>query len=402
MEQTKRKLDNKIYLISLLTFFSIFAAAILHANDAELFNFLLADSVNPLTESEIVRISSLYDSIYYFAYFVGLILGPISDNKGKRRIFILSGSSFYILFSTGLLFSGNLTMLLIFRLLQGIAHILVWQSLMVLIYDYSHSSNVAKCVSIYTIFLGSGMGLGTMMGGIFADIDVFTPMVVSVICYLLVLLGSIIFIRDTEQVHKRPTLKENFLLLKSKPEISVPLIFNFVDRLHMGFLITVVPLYLTYAIPLKPSLRGMITGIVAIPPLFLSYPVGKRSDASWGRFRPLIIGSIFYGVFLMFTVLIAQDSLVLFSLMLLLQGCAQGFTTTPNTSLLGDLVTSQSKATAVGFFNFFGNIGIIVGPLLAYIFAQNYALAFIIAGSIELISLGVNYLLARKMSFIKL
>lgn len=401
-QKANQRVNVKVYLASMLTFFSIFAAAILHANDAEFFTALLTDSDLVLAESTIVQISSLYDSIYYLAYFAGLILGPFSDNRGKRKVFIVTGSVAYILISAMLLVSRDLRMLLTFRLLQGIAHILVWQSLMVLVYDFSKSRNIARGVSIYTIFLGSGMGLGTMLGGIFADIHVFGPMFVSIGCYVFVLIISSLKIRDPQHAHRRPTLRENFALIKSKPQLSVPLIFNFVDRLHMGFLITIIPLYLTYSIPLQPSLRGMITGIVALPPLFLSYPVGKKSDAEWGRFRPLITGSIFYGVFLSLTVVIAQKSIILFILMLMLQGCAQGFTTTPNNSLLGDLIDAQNKATAVAFFNFFGNLGIILGPLLALLFAQNYLYAFLVAGMIELITLGINYLMAKKMHFVSL
>jgi DHA1 family multidrug resistance protein-like MFS transporter len=368
----------------------------LHSNDPEFFNALFGVT-DPL---EITQISSLYDAIYYFAFLVGLVLGPISDNKGKRKIFISIGALMFIIFSALLITSPGVVFLLIYRLFQGVSHIIVWQSLMVLVYDFSQKSNLAKSLSIYTIFMGLAMGLGTMFGGILADIGVFVPMLVSIISYLLVLGGATFFLHDPEQHYVRPTIKENIFLLKSNPQIIVPSMFNFVDRLHMGFLITMVPLYLTFVIPVSPGMRGMIFGLSAIPMIILSYPVGKKSDAKWGRFKPLIYGSIIYGVLLSITGFVSQFSVVIFIIILLLQGCAQGFTTAPNNSLLGDLVNPESKATAVGVFNFFGNVGIMLGPIFALFFGVNYNMAFLIAGIIELVSLAINYVLAKKMKFV--
>lgn len=396
------KINKGIFIISILTFFSIFATGILHSNDYEFFNALFAVSGEAISESTIIQISSLYDAIYYFAFIIGLVIGPISDNKGRRIIFISIGALLYIIFSSLLLFSPDVFTLLILRLFQGISHIIVWQSLTVLVYDFSQKSNVAKSISIYTIFLGMAMGMGTMFGGFLADIGVFTPMIVSIISYGIVLVGALLILHDPEQHYIRPSMKDNFLLLKSNPRILVPSLFNFVDRLHMGFLITMVPLYLTYVIPVSPGMRGMIFGMSSIPMIILSYPVGKRSDTSWGRFKPLIYGSVTYGVLLSLTGILAQSSIAIFVILLLLQGCAQGFTTTPNNSLLGDLVDPESKATAVGLFNFFGNVGIMLGPVLALILVNNYIVAFLIAGIIELLSLFINYLLAKRMSFIDL
>jgi sugar phosphate permease len=170
----------------------------------------------------------------------------------------------------------------------------------------------------------------------------------------------------------------------------------------MGFLTTMIPLYLTYVIPVSPAIRGMIFGLSALPMIILSYPVGKRSDAGWGRFKPLIYGSISYGILLSITGFISHSSLIIFIIILLIQGCAQGFTTAPNNSLLGDVVNPENKATAVGVFNFFGNIGIIIGPIFALFFVNNYNLAFLIAGILELLSLAINTLLAKKMKFLKI
>jgi len=153
------KIHRMVYLVAVMTFFSILAPALLHSNDKELFTALFASPTNLLSELTVVHYSSLYDSVYYIAFIVGLIIGPISDTKGKRKVFVIIGSLGFILFSTLLRYSPTFQILLLFRLFQGISHILVWQTLMVLVYDYS-GSNIAKSVSIYTIFMGMAMGTG--------------------------------------------------------------------------------------------------------------------------------------------------------------------------------------------------------------------------------------------------
>ena len=389
------KIDSKVYLFSILTFFSIFAAAILHSNDAELFIALFGT----LSQELIIQYSAFYDWIFYVAFIIGLIIGPISDKLSKRKAFILVGSLIFTISTIFILFSFNITILLIFRLFQGIGHILVWQLLMVLVYDVSSTGNTAKSISIHTIFMGAAMGLGTMFGGVFADLGVFIPHIISIISYSIVFIVSLILLKDPKHPYVRPTIKESVSLLRKKPEVIVPVTFNFVDRLHMGFLISIVPLYLTFIIPLRPSLRGMIFALSVIPMLIFSYPVGKKSDESWGRFKPLIFGSIAYGILLMFTGIFSGTSLVIFTIILLIQGCAQGFTTTPTNSLLKDLVEPEYSGMAVGLFNFMGNIGMILGPLfgLLFIFGTNYWLTFLFAGIVELASLILNYGYAKKM-----
>ena len=81
----------------------------------------------------------------------------------------------------------------------------------------------------------------------------------------------------------------------------------------------------------------------------------------------------------------------------MLQGCAQGLTMTPNNSLMGDIIEPEHNAMAVSIFNFFGNVGMILGPIFGLIFGSNYSLAFLVAGIIEILSLFVNIFLARKL-----
>ncbi|MCK5342223.1 MAG: hypothetical protein KAR20_02400, partial [Candidatus Heimdallarchaeota archaeon] len=56
---------------------------------------------------------------------------------------------------------------------------------------------------------------------------------------------------------------------------------------------------------------------------------------------------------------------------------------------------------AVSLFNFFGNIGMILGPVFGLIFGSNFNLAFLLAGILEIVSLFFNIFLARKLKVLE-
>jgi MFS family permease len=59
---------------------------------------------------------------------------------------------------------------------------------------------------------------------------------------------------------------------------------------------------------------------------------------------------------------------------------------------------------ATSLFNFMGNIGIIIGPLVGGYFVQyySYSAAFLVAGAIELVSLGINVFVSKRLQFLYL
>lgn len=85
----------------------------------------------------------------------------------------------------------------------------------------------------------------------------------------------------------------------------------------------------------------------------------------------------------------------------ILLGVTSGMTGRLAMALVGDIVDSEDRAMGMGFFNFVGNLGITLGPLTGGIFITNFLkiefiTAFLVAGIIEKISLGVNILLLIK------
>ncbi len=391
----KKNEENSMKLNILLGFFIFFivsSTAILHANEKE---FIL-DRFIGLNEAT----ASYYDTVLYIAFLIGgIILSFLSDKTGRRKEFIIIGCLGGIISFWFLTVAPTYESLLLIRFIQGLFTILSWQSIMTLTLDISNTKNRGKNMAIFGIFLMLAMGLGSMFGGIMSERGLFVPYYFSMIFNGIVLILTLIFLKNPEEIEKRPSLKSSLSILNRTPKLIVPSIFNFIDRLHMGFIIFIIPFYLQEIWGFNPQLRGMILALNTLPVLFLQYPVGKYSD-NHSRLKPLIIGSLGYGIVLSITGYIGIISFELFLFMMVVLGIFSGFSMAPAMALVGDMSSSEDNAMAMGVFNFFGNFGIIIGPLLGgyMIVSSGYPITFLVAGLIELIAFGICVLLYRLLS----
>lgn len=388
-DQNKKNL-SKVLIIGFSTFLMIFSVSILHANEYE---FIILRFPG-LTLFEV----SLFDSVLYISYLIiGIIIGILADYFGKRKIFIIAGSAGSIIFFSLMITATNYGILLIFRFLQGSFTVMGWQMLMTLVLDIASPENRGKFLGIFGIFLALAMGFGPMFGGIIASYGVFIPYYVAIVVNVIVLIIVLLILKDPSYLKKRPSFKENLTIIQRRPELIVPGIFNFVDRLHMGFIIFILPLFVQIVLGLGPEIRGMIMGIFALPFIILQYPMGKLSD-KYGRYKLLIPGSLGYGIILTLTGYFGIFGLGLLIGAFLILGFFSGITGPPSMALVGDIAEGKDNAMAMGFFTFVGNLGMVIGPLIGGFVVDygNFVFAFIIAGLIELISLGICLLFARK------
>ncbi len=380
----------QIVILGLCTLLMIASVSILHTNQEEFIKLRFPG----LTSLEL----SYFDTVLYIAYLIMAILTGLLANKiGKRKIFIIIGSGGASLFFYLMIIAPNYGSLLIFRFFQGSFTVLGWQTLMTMALDLSNPENRGKNLGIFGIFLALAMGMGPILGGVTAEYGVFAPYYVSILLNIIALLLSAIVLKEPSLLKKRPNFMESLKVMNRSPQLIVPAIFNFVDRLHMGFNLFILQYFVSYVFDLDPAMRGMILGIYALPFILLQYPVGKYSDKH-GRFKLLIIGSIGYGIILSLTGFVGLWGLGALIIAFIFLGITSGLTGPPAMALVGDIVESEDTAIGMGFFNFVGNLGIILGPLLGGLLIPNFTtnefvIAFLLAGIIELISLGVNILL---------
>ena len=398
MDDQREALDNestsstkRIILLGILTLLTIAAAAILHVNQPE----FIRDRWIGISDFEY----SLFDSTLYFSYLiVGIATGVLSDRWAKRRVFVLVGAIgslvFYLLMTTTL----SYPLLLIYRFLQGSFTVMAWQTFMTLALDFSESHNRGRNMGIFGAFLAIAMGLGPAIGGVIASFGVFIPYYTAAGLNVVVFVIALAGLRDPPMTKTRPTLTQSFMLARKSPELVVPGIFNLFDRFHIGFILTALPFFLSVSLGLDPSLRGMSLAIFAMPFIILQYPMGKLSD-KYGRFRQLVIGSLGFGVVIAVIGFVGIQGFNLLLLMLAILGLFAGITSPPAMALVGDVVGKEDSAMGMGFFNFLGNIGITIGPIIFGVLNPviGMANAFVVVGVLELVTLTINITLVKTV-----
>ncbi|MFX0210935.1 MAG: MFS transporter [Candidatus Hodarchaeota archaeon] len=381
--QSDPELLLQIIILGVLVLVTILAPALLHTNQYE---FLVLRF-----EVDLLK-ASYFDTALYTSYLItGILTAILSNQIGKRKIFILVGSMGSSVFYFAMTMTLNFPLLLVFRFLQGSFTVLCWQTLMTIVLDLSTSRNRGKNMGMFGMFLALAMGSGPVLGGILAGLGVFVPYYTAALLSVLVFLASLVLLKEPQQLKSKPSLVENVTIGFRKPRLIIPGIFNFVDRFHIGFILFILPLFLPIVLDAEPELRGMVLGLFALPFIILQYPVGKWSDRI-GRFKPLILGSIGCGVVLACMGFLGSFGLFTLILGFIILGVGNGFTGPPAMALVGDTVEADDNATGMGFFNLLGNIGIISGPIVGGLLAYSetktaFIIAFIVAGLIEFSSL---------------
>jgi len=392
METTETTSNTKrVVLLGILTLLTISAASLLHVNQPE---FIL-DRFVGISEFEY----SLFDSTLYLSYLIiGITTGLLSDRWGKRRVFVLVGATGSILFYWLMITTLSFPILLLYRFLQGSFTVMVWQTFMTLAIDFSDRHNRGKTMGIFGVFLALSFALGPAVGGIIASIDVFLPYYAAVGLNAVVLVIALVALRDPPMVKTRPTLGQSFMIAREKPELLVPGIFNLIDRLHIGFILTALPFFLSVVLGLDESLRGMSLAIFAMPYIILQYPMGKLSD-KYGRLPQLVVGSIGFGIVLSMIGIIGIAGFDILLVMLVILGIFAGITSPSSMALVGDIVGKEDSAMGMGFFNFLGNLGITIGPIVFGVLTPIIGLnnAFVVVGLLELLTLIVNVILVKTV-----
>jgi len=386
----KRRIPPQIFILGGLILLLITSVSILHTNEYEFVYMRFAD----ITLFQL----SMYDTLLYAAYLIfGVFTGMVSDRLGRRRLFVILGPSASAVFFTLMTLTSSFTQLLLFRFLQGACSVMGWQTLMTLALDHADDSNRGVSMGVFGSLLGLAMGIGPVLGGFLAARSIFLPYYTAVILNILVAVLAALLLKEPAHLRPRTSLWDSLLIVKRRPALSVPALFNFVNRLHIGFILYLLPLYLELRLGLGPSWRGMLLGIHALPYILLHYPIGRLSDRV-GRLPLLIPGTLLYGLLLSLTGYIGRG-FTSYAFIFATLGVFSGLTGPTNAALVGDMVETEDNGMAMALFNFAGNLGIICGPLIAGWVMGHWHIqgAFLAGGLIELATLGIGLLLLKQL-----
>jgi DHA1 family multidrug resistance protein-like MFS transporter len=125
---------------------------------------------------------------------------------------------------------------------------------------------------------------------------------------------------------------------------------------------TLVPLFAREGLGVSPVGVGALFGLVVAGEFLVLYPAGSLADRI-GR-KPVLLVSLTAVAVMMFFLGWASTPVVL-GMLLVVAGLTSGSTAAAPSAMLSDVVPESGSGTAVGIFRFFGDLGFVLGPLVA-------------------------------------
>ena len=327
-----------------------------------------------------------------------VVWGALSDALGKRVPLIvagaLGGAASYVALAAvpelGLGFRAALAVRVVGGALTIGAFSLAITSLMDLGGGNGRNMGAAGTA------IGLGAAVGSVIGGALADLDPFYPLYAGAA----VLAGAGLLAATVDDRAARGANREGpgdgpgrdagfrdvLAQARSTRGLLVPLAFGFVDRLTAGFFALVGVYYFQdpATFGLSAAGAGATLALFFVPFALLQSPLGSLSDRV-GRFLPIVVGSVAYGVVTV-GVGVAPTYPIAAGLMALVGVC--GALMAPATmALVTDLVDPEARGAAMGLFNVFGSLGFLAGFLVGggATGAFGYAPAFLAVGGLELL-----------------
>ena len=324
-----------------------------------------------------------------------VVWGAASDSLGRRTPLVvagaLGGATCYLLLPQLPVFGVGFAGVLLLRAVGGAFTIGAFSLGMTMLMDLGGGNG--RNMGAAGIAIGLGAALGSVVGGQLAALDPFAPVyagavVLAVAAGVAATVGDTVAettsdMTDSDADPTPPSLGGALATLRSRPSLAVPYAFGFIDRLTAGFFSLVGVFYFGDGFGLDAAGVGVALALFFLPFALLQYPLGSLSDRI-GRFIPVVVGSIGYGLAII-AVGVASTAAAAMALMTLV-GVAGAFVAPATMALVSDLCRPAERGVAMGGFNIFGSLGFLAGFLLGGVVADatGYLTAFLVVGGLEI------------------
>jgi MFS transporter, DHA1 family, tetracycline resistance protein len=337
------------------------------------------------------RDAGLFFSIEMAAYILFAPLwGLLSDRLGRRKPLVVAGFLLSSPLYAAYALAHSVTPLLALRFTQGIVTVMGWSTLMAMVADQPDERRRGRYMGLMGGALIFGVSLGAPIGGYLSrHFGARAPLEAAAALFLLLGLLSLA-LRERGVLRRQPPLREIAAALRERPRLLLPLLFHFVDRYSVSFVVVLFPLYLGSLGVADPALRGRYLSYFLLPFALLQYFTGRLCDRI-GPYLPLLAGSAAYGLVLC---LVGYSGVHGAAAVMVALGVLASIMFPPALALTAQLSDPQTRGSAMGGFNLAGSLGFAIGPLAGTwaLEARGFGFAFVLAGVIELAAVLLAFL----------
>jgi len=289
------------------------------------------------------------------------IFARLSDKKG-RKIFITIGLFAYALISLGYIWANSVFLLLIIRLLHGVAGGMILPIAQAYIGDLSPVNKEGKWMGYANAAFFSGFGFGPLMGGVLAEhLSMNAAFMAMGGLNLLAFFIALFFLPE---VSVKKTAKAPRFTLKSltaSKSMQGLFIFRFAFAIGRAVFSTFLPIYAAIGLGISSTNVGLLLAIHILLLALLGIPMGRIADR-FSRKWLVMLGGLVWFVFL---VLIPQSYAFWQLLLLCIIGSLGGAISIPAASAL--VVEEGRKfgmGSAIAAFTIAFSLGMAIGPVL--------------------------------------
>ena len=310
----------------------------------------------------------LFTTAHFAAYIpFAFIWGARSDAAGKRKPFLLIGLVGQGVLYSLMPFAPNIWFLYAARFIEGTFAIAVVSMLMTMALDMAPSARRGMTLGVFTLGMLIGNAAGAPLGGLLAtQVGYQAPFLLGALLLLVMAAVVALFVRDTRIVARAYSFRQAINGLRENPRLYIPYAFSFLDRLTVGFFVGQFPVLAAQVYGLTPSQTGIYLSVF-LAGFALFSPLGGLLSDRLGRFRPMLLGTLAYGLMLLLVGRVGPDILYV---VMAIGGLSGAILYPPSIALVGDYAAPGHRGMAMGGFNLAGSIGFAAGPLLFSLIAD--------------------------------
>jgi DHA1 family tetracycline resistance protein-like MFS transporter len=328
----------------------------------------------------------LFSTAHFAAYIpFAFIWGALSDRRGSRKPFLLMGLLGQGVMYAIIPFVPNIWALYAARFVEGIFAIAVVSMLMTMAVDMAPANRRGMTLGIFTMGMLLGNALGAPLGGQISNSWGYAAPFLTGTVVLLVMAGAVaLLVRDTSGLAHAYSFRNALDVLRTTPRLYVPYAFSLLDRLTVGFFVGQFPVLAREVYNFEPRQTGAYLAVF-LACFALFSPLGGLLSDRLGRVRPMLLGTLIYGLTLMFIGRAGPDMLYV---VMAIGGLSGAVLYPPSIALVGDYAGRNQRGVAMGGFNLAGSIGFAAGPLLFSLIADasNLLVPPLVAGGLCLLT----------------
>ncbi len=315
--------------------------------------------------------------------FTGVIIGRL----GERRAVVLGAVVVGV--STALAaVAPTFGLLVVFRGVGGAGSAIFFTGLLSFMLRMIPGERMGRVMSVWYASFNVGIIAGEPLGGLFAAWlgPVSTLWIYAGTCFV----SAAVFARTMDPVQTAPRAERTTGLRRlpwGRPLVTVLLANGAYAWMIAGVWATLIPLFGNEEVGLTEVGIGVGLALASITEFAVLFPAGKATDRI-GRKAVLAPGYAAMAVALVLWPLATTPAL--FFLANAIFGLISGYAGVPQAAMLADITDEDVRTTAVAAFRFVGDLGFVLGPLIAGASAHafGYGAAFGLTAVPLVVSLG--------------